>query len=193
MKKISLLFWMLLAFTSVQAQDFKPFKLGFGFGYAKPIEGGGGLLASLEPAYRINDAIAVGLRLELAGMGKVVGRLSSKGTLTGCYSVNGQYYFGKSKFRPYAGLGLGLYSMGSLSLSQSINASIGEKFGFYPRVGIDFGHLNFNIDYNIIAKSSVNSISLDNLTSLQTEKVDVKNSYIGFRIGFFLFGGKNKN
>jgi len=198
MKKKLLFFWMLLALTSVQAQNFKPFKLGVGVGYTQPAEGGGGVLISLEPAYRINDAIAVGLKIESAAMAKTIGYVDAEIAAIGSYSINGQYYFGQGSFRPYVGLGLGLYSMGNVSVSEVASSgdaevSVGDKFGFYPRIGFDFGHFNFNIDYNIVPKSSIESISFDDLSNgLQTEKIDVKNSYIGFRIGFFLFGGKNK-
>ncbi|MEO1051409.1 MAG: outer membrane beta-barrel protein [Bacteroidota bacterium] len=187
----------LVVATTSQAQEYRPFKVGLGFGYASPAGEGsrGGVLLYLEPAYRVSDQISVGLRLESAIMGRAIGNedgadidLSGNGS----YTVNGQYYLGNGTFRPLVGLGLGIYSLANISLTTDVSGSSGEisagsEFGFYPRVGFDLGHFNFSIDYNIIP-SSTNQVEF---TTGNPEEVEVKNSYLGVRFGFSIGGGRN--
>ncbi len=192
MKKLILLLSVSLFFTFVaNAQNFKPVKIGFSLGYTVPSDGGGGILADFEPAYRINDQIAVGLRVEVATMIRnIVGVSQANISANGSYTINGIYYLMNSDFRPYVGLGLGLYSLASFSLNSStVTAAIGasNEFGFYPRVGVDIGHFNFNLDYNIIPSTPAQVIISSN-----TSDVKIKNSFLGIRVGFFLFGGKKK-
>lgn len=190
--------------TSI-AQDFNPVKVGFGFGYASPGGEGaqGGVIVYLEPAYRINDAIAVGLRFEAAAMARsVVLTGSSGGSLVGetevkanaSYSLNGQYYFLNGPFRPFAGAGFGLFTLASQTASVSgtggsISATASNnKFGFYPRVGFDMGHLTLQVEYNIIPTSSAQvSVTVGTATEVITS--ESKNSYLGIKLGFFVGGG----
>ncbi|MDW3209141.1 MAG: outer membrane beta-barrel protein [Reichenbachiella sp.] len=183
MKKTLAIILLALGVSTVSmAQDYKPFQLYFGLGFASPGAGGVGVLVDFEPSYRINDQIAVGFRLESAAMAKeVTVGVDSEISAVGSYTLNGRYYFGDSNFRPYVGAGFGLYSLGTVEADidgGDVEADFGTKFGFYPRIGFDFGHFNMNLDYNLIPKYDENG-------------ADVKNSYLGIRIGFFLFGGKN--
>ena len=180
MKKNLLVVFFALCALGVNAQDFKPFQLYLGLGYAMPSDGGGGILFDIEPAYRINDALAVGLRLESAAMAKSVGTEDGKISGVGSYTVNGKYYLSDNNFRPYVGAGLGLFALGSVEVSgggTTGGIEAGTTFGFYPRIGFDAGHFNINVDYNIIGSTQVSS-------------GDIKNSYIGIRIGGFFFGGR---
>lgn len=212
MKKIVLLvvFFAVAGTAAVKAQDFKPFRVGLGLGYARPAGDGAkaGVLFYLEPSYRINDKIAVGLKLETAIMLRATTLIQSgqttiydgKISAAGSYTVNGQYYFSNNGFRPFVGLGFGLYSLASADVSgfsngnqqgsnQSATVSGGNKFGFYPRVGFDAGHFTMNLEYNIIGASS-ETIQVDNNGTVTTGKVDTKNNYLGLRIGFFIGGGR---
>ena len=181
MKKTLTILVLALCVSMVgHAQEYKPFQLYFGLGFASPSGGGVGVLIDLEPSYRVNDQIAVGLRFESAAMAKsLTPDIDAKISAVGSYTVNARYYLGESSFRPYVGAGLGLYALGTVEADISTGGAsaatvdAGTKFGFYPRVGFDFGHLNVNLDYNIVGKSD-----------------DIKNSYMGIRLGFFLFGGK---
>ncbi|MDF9795021.1 opacity protein-like surface antigen [Catalinimonas alkaloidigena] len=188
MKKfvLSVLSMMLVA-SIASAQDYKPFKLGLGLGYAKPGSGGGGILVDLEPAYRINDDIAVGLRIESAVMAKISpDGTEASASANGSYTVNGQYYLTSSKVRPYVGAGVGVYMLAAVSASDT-NAEVGggSEIGFYPRLGLDIGNFNINIDYNIISSSE--SVMADG-SGTTTGKI--KNSYMGIRIGGYMFGGR---
>lgn len=73
------------------------------------------------------------------------------------YTLNGQYYFGEGSFRPFVGAGLGIYSLSVITTkftSQGVTPSgtiaSESSFGFYPRVGFDYGHFNISIDYNLV-------------------------------------------
>lgn len=187
MKKLLIVLGVVLFAGVVNAQNYKPFKLGMGIGYTMPSDGGGGILIDFEPAYRINDAIAVGLRFESAAMMKMVGDEEGKVSANGSYTLNGQYYLSDAKVRPYVGLGLGLYTVASVSVGvNSAEGGGGAEFGFYPRLGVDLGHFNINLDYNLIGAST--GYSVDDAGN--TTEVNIKNSYLGIRAGFFIFGGR---
>ena len=190
MKKITLFCLALLTAAAVNAQEYKPFKLGVGLGYAKPggQGAGGGVLFGIEPAYRVNDALAVGLRMEWAavirGLSTSMDSYDASAAAIGSYTLNGQYYFSNNTFRPFVGAGVGLFSLAAVSVgvdsqSGSAGAAAESKIGFYPRIGFEAGHFNFTIDYNLIGK-----------TTFEGSDLEMKNSYIGFRIGGFFFGGR---
>ncbi|MFN5171074.1 MAG: hypothetical protein ACK5DD_15770 [Cyclobacteriaceae bacterium] len=192
MKKLSLLVLAVLCFgLAANAQEYKPFKVGIGLGYAMTTGDGakGGVLLYLEPAYRVSDPLLVGLRLETAAVTRGFSEdvLQSGGTIDvaaiGSFAAFGQYYFSAGSFRPFVGAGAGLFTLAAVSGSSqgavvtAVEAS--NKFGFFPRVGFDLGHFNMSVDFNLIPSSEVPGQSFD-----------VKNSYLGFRAGFSIGGGK---
>jgi hypothetical protein len=87
--------------------------------------------------------------------------------------------------RPFIGAGFGLFSLAAVkfntaSPNNSVDANeVGAetRFGFYPRIGIDAGHFNFSIDYNIVPKTDVPNIG------------EVDNNYLGIRAGVSIGGG----
>ena len=186
MKKFtSVLCFIVLASVAVHAQDFKKFRVGVGGGYAMPGGEGakGGLCVYLEPGYRVNDAMIVGLRMESA---VIVRGFSESDPATanldiagiGSYTVNGQYYFSNEGFRPFAGVGLGLYSLAAVKVDGAGEVAAAESnFGFYPRVGFDAGHFTLQLEYNLIPATKV-------------EGGEFKNSYLGIKIGGFFGGGR---
>jgi hypothetical protein len=146
------------------SQEYNRFKVGLGLGLALIDNGDGGGLITLEPAYRARDDIAIGLRLE---GGTLLG--SAEPIYFGSYTVNAQYYFADQSFRPLFGLGLGVYNF-----SQAENTAI---FGFYPRLGFDWGHFTTSLEYNILPFSSTYS------------HADAA-GYLHLRLGFYVGGGK---
>jgi outer membrane protein W len=193
MKKLTLLFALCVLLTvGATAQEFKKFKVGLGGGYAIPGGNGakGGVLFYLEPAYRVQDNISVGLRMEWAAMARgyseaVDGAEFSVST-SGSYTLNGQYYFNNNSFRPFVGAGVGMYSIKAASIevdgqSGAIPGLKDEtKIGFYPRVGFDAGHFTLSIDYNLVGATKIDGMD-----------GEFKNSYIGIRLGGFFGGGRN--
>lgn len=205
--KAALLCLIFCVAFSAGAQDFRNFRVGTGIGYAAPAGKGSksGVLFYLEPGYRINDRIIVGLRVEGAVMARtaVVANFSGvkaegKVSANASYTVNGQYYFSDKVFRPFAGLGFGVYKMASVKLtgttssstSTSSEVSEGAKFGLYPRIGFDFTHLVFQIEYNLIPKTNATVVLTDTSGNTTTTTSVTKNNYLGVKLGFFLGGGK---
>lgn len=183
-------FAVLISFAS-NGQDFKKFKVGLGFGYAIPGDGGGGIALYLEPMYRINDKIGIGFRYESAATvpaSVISGGVSvvPSAAVIGSFGLTGQYYFSNNKFRPFAGLGIASFSLASIDVAiTGGGSSIGgvlspsvSKVGFYPRVGFDYGHFNMTLDYNFIPAEAA------------TAFVAARNaSYIGIKLGFSFGGG----
>lgn len=205
MKKFLLLIGFIgAAFFTANAQDFKPVKVGIGLGYASPGGDGakGGVLFYLEPAYRVSDQFAVGLRMEIAAMARGVSYSGTSTTASsdldvsgnGSYTVNGQYYLSNNTFRPFVGAGAGIYTLAAVKATISAGSGTSStyeasasssKFGFYPRVGFDLGHFTMQIEYNIIPSSKS-----DVVISSTTYTSEAKNSYLGIKAGFFFGGGK---
>lgn len=180
MKKLVLLFVMALAVSSAfsQSENYKPFKVDAGFLYAIP--GGDGVKSGagfyLEPKYNINDNIALGLKLEVAVMG-ASDDLGTDVSITALktYQLTGDYYFNQNRVRPFAGLGVGMYSLGSVEVGGVEVADFGTKFGFAPRVGLLIGHFRAGLEYNVI-------------TGIESG-MESRN-YISMKIGFEIGGGK---
>jgi len=186
MKKVLFLVPLMAMAVAVSAQTYKKVKVDIGFGYAIPNESGGGTKAgatfTLEPHYRITDAISVGLRLEGAALAHVSSLSGSnsdaKVSVLSSYCPTGEYYLGKSGFRPFVGVGLGFFKSASVTIDdntisggtvpQVVPGS--SDFGFFPRVGFETGHFRMSAEYNVVGKGG----------------------YFAAKIGFFFGGGKKK-
>ena len=201
MKSIWLVFVLVVIGASMgYAQDstrvFKPFKVGIGVGYAVPGGGrgaGGGALVYLEPAYRASDFVQIGLRLESAFFVRGIRGVNGNNDVSGdaaanlSYTLNAQFYFtDKSEVRGFIGGGLGLYTLAAQKFvtvdggNNTYTSNIGAEtaFGFYPRIGVDAGHFNLTLDYNVIPSTSVPGGGT------------VRNNYLGIRLGLSLGGGQ---
>jgi outer membrane protein W len=185
MKKILICALVLQLSFLAHAQEttFKPFKFDIALGYAIPSGSGtkGGVIFALEPKYALNDAITLGLRLESALT--VQGELDMdneemKGDVkaSGSYLLTGDYYFNTNKFRPFIGIGAGLYRNAAVDLeTDDVEADMktSSKFGFAPRAGFEFGHFRTAIEYNAAGKAGA-----------------YNNNYLGIKMGFFIGGGR---
>jgi outer membrane protein X len=182
---------------SLQAQerDFKAFKFDLAIGYAKPTGSSstdstttisGGILIALEPKYAISNNLSVGLRFEtsLSGSANISLDTASFSGTQSAKSVSsliltGDYYLTSTTIRPFIGGGAGMFFTGGLSanfadsIPNSADAGAGTKFGIMPRVGFEAGHFRVAAEYNFVGK--VNGTAYN---------------YIGFKIGFFLGGGR---
>lgn len=63
MKKIILAVIAILTFANGYSQQEEKFRVGLDLGYAVPINGGGGMVFSIEPKYNIKDNMNIGLRI----------------------------------------------------------------------------------------------------------------------------------
>ena len=190
MKKIFFAFLLLLAVVQVsQAQEQNKFRVGFDLGYTMP-SGGGGVLFAIEPKYNIADNMNVGIRFESAAMAKNVSSdgVSLEASLAASMSYAGtfDYYFnsGSSSFAPFLGAGVGYSSLANIGFDvegfESDEVELDGKFGGLIRAGFEAGKFRLAASYNLIGKSDLG------------EGVEVKNSYLGLSLGFYLGGGKWK-
>ncbi|GAB3508508.1 hypothetical protein GCM10027341_44400 [Spirosoma knui] len=198
MKRI---FSVLLLFVtlSASAQEFKPFKFNISLGYAKPTGPGasGGVLFSLEPKYGVNDQFDIGLRYELAAMARAytINGQDADGELKAASSfvLTGTYLISTNNFRPYVGVGAGLFSTAATGFTVTGgqgttdgDIAAGTKFGGLVRAGFKAGHFNFGLEYNLIPKTTgiIGSVSGSNFN------YESNNSYFGIKFGVDIGGGR---
>jgi len=189
MKKIFFAFLLMLAVVQVsQAQEQGKFRVGLEAGYTMP-DGGGGVLLAIEPKYNVADNMNIGLRFESAAMAKNVGETEADLTASGSYTGTFDYYFnsGSSSFAPFIGGGVGYSTLGNLSASVeeeniegSVELEVDGKFGGLIRAGFEAGKFRLAATYNLIGKTDLG------------EGAEIKNSYLGISLGFYLGGGKWK-
>jgi hypothetical protein len=178
---ITLIGWAVLA--KAQSSTYKAFKVDITFGYAIPSASSGddgvkgGVTFTLEPHYRLSDAVAVGFRVEGAALGFKDGTNEDtdvRVSLLTSYCPTLEYYLASGGFRPLIGAGAGIFAQSSLH----VNSDSGEetalvpgasKFGFFPRLGFETGHFRVTGEYNILGNDS---------------------NYLAFKLGFFFGGGK---
>ncbi len=154
-KKNLILIVMLLFFSFCFAQnddhELKLYRHEISLGIAKPFNSGLGFSFATEPKFAVIKKLAVGLRLE----GLIWLDTDNQATLgyseSFSYSLvpTVDYYFTKSAFRPFVGVGYGLYFY-SKSSSYYENAN---NPGMLARVGFEAGHFRLGIQYNHITRN----------------------------------------
>jgi len=165
--------------SSASSSTYRAFKVDIDLGYAIPSAstGGGtkgGVTVTVEPHYRLSDALAVGFRFEGAGLGYKDNNATTDKvhvSLLTSYAPTIEYYFMDGGFRPFGGAGAGIFSRQNVA-SANNNATLvaaGSTFGFFPRVGFETGHFRMAAAYNIVGSNS---------------------SYLSFTVGAFFGGGK---
>jgi len=186
MKKLMTFAFALLVFQLVNAQDagtndriFKKFKVDVSLGYAMPQESGGsgtkaGALFVIEPKYAVMDELAVGLRMEGAVMANVdVNGEKGSAKANASYLATGDYYFSNNKFRPFGGVGAGIFKNARVDISSDNpsvdNIPVNSKLGFMARTGFEYGHLRLGVEYNFVGD---------------------KMGYLGLKIGAVIGGGR---
>mgnify|MGYP001791084114 CR=1 FL=1 len=208
---ITLLFWLLD--VSAQAQSSMKLKIETGFDLGKP-----GLFLNVEPKVRSTQNTVVGLRLGIIGYSGsnsistintqtignntgfeyTVNEKSGNGVIsfvpTFDYYLNENILLNKYFFRPYLGLGVGYYLLGTyVEVTQldkadfskeEIKGSVNNQVGLLVRGGIEFNKLIIGLEYNFIPKTDIE------LPSGQTiGTVDL--SFIGLSVGFPIEFGKS--
>ena len=188
---------IILSFNFVKAQSFSPFKVDLAIGAAIPQGSGakGGVLFSLEPKYAVIQRLSVGMRIEAAVMAR--GFQASDGFSTSAdvaasasYLLTSDYYYTNLSFRPFTGVGVGMYSFASASVNnQGVGGSSGARFGTMVRSGFEAGHFRMAFEYNIVGKTSQTTV--DGSGNTKTT-ITSRNNYMGIKIGFFFGGGRRK-
>lgn len=198
MKKIFFIGALLFTVLGLKSQEYKPFKLGIHLGYVSAEDSDAGALFAIEPGYRILDEFAINLRLESAAWAKDIEGTSAEASANVSATVNGVFYLLDTRFRPFVGAGAGWFVPGKIETDEdSPGGNTGGidqdgTFGFYPRVGFDFGHFNLIIDYNILKKTTGEFTTTQTVSGQQvdvTTKTELDNSYLGIKLGFTIGGG----
>jgi len=194
MKKLFFAIVVLIVALSVNAQDYKPFKVDLAVGYAIPGGKGakGGVLFALEPKYAVMDKLVVGLRMEAAVVARgyagtnVEDEMEVDVKASGSYLATADYFYsGNHKFRAFSGIGTGIYTIAGASVSsgsETVAVGSDSKFGGLVRSGIEAGHFRFAVEYNLVPKTK--------MVTETSETIESKNGYIGFKIGATIGGGR---
>lgn len=137
--------------------------------------------------------LAVGLRMEAAVIARFSG-YDAEGypneasvKAAGSYLLTGDYYFSDNySFRPFGGIGAGIFSLASAEVTSTSEAvSGGSKFGGMIRGGFEMKHFRLGIEYNIVPKTNIIGFDSDgNEATLKS-----KNGYLGLKLGFCIGGG----
>ncbi len=184
-------FLVILPFANAQEEN--KFRIGLDLGYVIP-DAGEGVLVALESKYNIGSNMNIGFRIENSLAVKDVNFTNSivETDLTSSLSFLGtfdQYFNNKgSIFSPFMGIGVGYISLADVGFEFAGNDTIPDakttgKFGGLIRAGFELGKLRFTASYNLIGESQVQD---------EGETAEIKNSYFGISIGFYVGGGKWK-
>jgi hypothetical protein len=187
MRSIFTIIILLFVSASLQAQQFTPLKAAAGLGYAGQTisSGESGFLFYLEPGIRFSEKSLIGFRYEGCYIPRGVSNLSYKvfggrKAFISSYSLFVQRCLNNYYFRPFFGIGAGIYQINNMQNFENANRSTtGTNYGFYPRIGADIGHFNMTLDYNFVSPSIV-------------AKGKILNSYLAFKVGFSFGGGVGK-
>ena len=150
-----------------------------------------GLLAFLEPGFRVTDNFMLGFRTETALMR--LDDLNDNRTVSFNTSLSAflQLDLSKGKVRPFIGGGYGFYYHITISGSGDTEAwADGLKFGAYPRIGFDIGAFNFSIDYNIMPRTKNEPVYSSQNADLIPKYAN--SNYLGVKLGATLIGGRKK-
>ncbi len=188
MKKVVLAICLLCGVTAVsQAQDFafKRFRVDLGGGYGIPFTEGldGGALFYLEPKFEVIPQVSVGLRWDgtlFAGASVDADGGSGGVKLSSGFLATGDYHFTNTGFRPFAGGGLGMYSVAGASVSVNVgdnnpnvnaDTDASNNFALMLRAGFDVAHWRLVLSYNAAF-------------------ADETFHYLGITVGWYIGGGK---
>jgi hypothetical protein len=117
---------------------------------------GAGMVAEIKVV--VHDRVAVGGRVEVAVMfGGHIGQEDRPldVAMAACGLVKGEYFVIDGPVRPFVGLGIGGYTIGSQTITSGPNTAgidqqTGRYFGVAPQAGIDLGPIRLAATYNAI-------------------------------------------
>ncbi|HWU89411.1 MAG TPA: hypothetical protein VN253_19255 [Kofleriaceae bacterium] len=156
---------------------------------------GAGMVAEIK--VMVHDHLAIGGRVEVAVMfGGHVGQdeLPLDVAMAACGLVKGEYYLGDSSIRPFVGLGVGGYTIGSQTISSGPNTAgidqqTGRYFGIAPQIGIDLGRLRLAATYNAILGAT---LEVRQTTGNVEQTSKLSQSYLSLELSFRFAGGRKQ-
>ena len=177
---------LLLSNLAVLAQDreFKPFKVDFGSSYADPtsrfLTSAYGACIYLHPHYRLTDDWSLGFRFEFALFKDGQEYLKNTDLIldfVNSFSPTIEYYLSRKNFRPFVGLGAGLFSetirdMYGVFDTVSSNYKTINTLGGFSEVGFEWRNFRLSIEYNVFGSLNKN--------------------YAAFKLSTFIGGGRKK-
>lgn len=178
-----LLFAAIGTTVHAQAQNYRTFEWDLlQVGYASPLRDGikPGLTLGTEFRYNLTDRFSAGFNPEIAVFSaEDAGNNTIDFGIAGSYTLTGDYYFSDTEsIRPFVGTGLGLYTGGSATITDtdSDNPEVrkisgGRAFGVSPHVGVELGHLRVQLEYSLTIGNGVPN-------------------YFGITVAPTLFGGR---
>ncbi len=190
-----------------QARSYQPFRVDLTvFGaYAPSDATAWGIGAALEPKFNLTDDLSLGLRLEgsafvtqdvSVGSGGSEVSVSQGARAVSAYLAKADYYLGSSSTRPFVGLGLGLYRIGSATQSVSGGAVVQsaaalDGFGFCPQIGVSFGGFRVAATYHVVTGGDLVVVTQAVGAPAPTE-VKLSKNFVAFEIGG-TFGGNRRS
>jgi len=200
---------LLLASPTARAQapSYQPIRVDvtvFG-AYAPSDATAWGFGAAVEPKYNVTDQLSVGLRFEGSGFitqdvsvdsGGSSVSVSQGARAVSAYLAKADFYFGTSATRPFVGLGLGLYKIGSASQSVTGGGSIVQSaaaldgFGFCPQLGVNFGGFRMAATYHVVTGGDL-VVATQAIGAPSPTEVKLSKNFLAFEIGG-TFGGNSR-
>jgi hypothetical protein len=179
MKHTYLLLLLMASGLCASAQYGKRFHLAVGAGFNTSTDlMPYGYLIYLEPSYRVNENLSIGVRTES------LSRKDSYVDVMGSYTAFVKYYITREEPRFAAGMGWGLYTPNqSLLIPSSIKDKYITLSGFHPRIGWEAEHFELILEYNILPDLSMpyyNSSGSQAMQKINTSYLALK---FGLRIG----------
>ena len=175
------------AFAQVQGK----IRGGLNLGFCIP-KGGIGVALDAQLGYNLKDNMNIGIKYGLAAMAKIdpsgeSGSVSANNNILGTFS----YYFnsGEGSFVPFVGGGIGIYTLGSITVGSEYSIELGPRPGILLTTGFEASKFRLGLEYNIVPSSAV---KFNGSGTPTIENNSVKNSYLAITAGFYIGGGKWK-
>jgi outer membrane protein X len=165
---------------------------------------GGGI--ALEPKLNLTDQIAVGLRLDAAGFatqrvsvgatGSQAVSVSQGARAVTAFLAKADWYLTTSTVRPFLGIGVGIYRIGSGTQSVSGTGSVVQTagkfqgFGVCPQLGLNLGAFRVAGTYHLIAGGDQVVLTQSVGTSAPTQ-TKLSKSFFAIEIGGTFGGGRH--
>jgi len=153
--------------ASAQAANYEAIRIDLGLvgGYSEGVDAGG-FGGVFEPKFLLHDNIAIGLRIEgiimfgasLDGPG---GSSSYRSGSASATLVKAEYLLGTWDIRPFASLGIGIYSFGGQEVEflepggARVRQNLGRHIGIAPQIGIELARLRLAVTYNTILGAGI--------------------------------------
>jgi hypothetical protein len=183
--------------ASAEAEHYEPVRVDAGMtGSTVGVSDRNGVGFVAEIKVNAHDNIAVGGRVEIAVMfGGLVGDEALPFGMAAAALLKGEYLLGTGPVRPFAGVGAGLYSIGSHTIvsdpngNNGISTTSGRYFGVAPEIGLDLGRLRLAATYNAILGTSV---EYRQTTGGIEYRETFSQSYLSLEASFRFGGGRKR-